>query len=285
MYEYDAALKLLLQASSGSVLRQAVGHVEVTHWLDAEFKQVQIRHADLLGATAGGQLVHIELQSTNDEDMPLRMIEYAIGIYRQFRQLPIQIVLYVGEAPLRMAAALHGPDPVDPDFAFRFTLTDFRDLDGKALLNSDRIEDNVLAILARLQSRIEAVRHILERITVLNEPARSAILARFLVISGLRRLAPTVQQEAQKMPILNDILSHEVIGPAILQGRQEGLQEGLQEGRQEGQREILRRQMEKRFGAIPNWVEGRLASFSESELDEFAMRLLDASRLEELFAN
>lgn len=279
MREYDAALKLLLQAASGSVLGQITGHVSVIHWLNAEFKQVQTRRADLLGRTDSGVLVHIELQSTNDNDMPLRMAEYAIGIYRQFRQLPIQVVLYMGEAPLRMAADLRGPDPAAPEFSFRFTLADFRDLDGAALLRSDRIEDNVLAILARLQDRTEVVRQILERIAVLNEPARSAMLARFLIISGLRRLAAAVQQEAQKMPILNDILSHEVIGPAILQGREEG----LQEGRKEGQREILRRQLEKRFGAIPDWADSRLSSLSGSELDAIAVCLLDASRLEDLF--
>jgi hypothetical protein len=77
------------------------------------------------------------------------------------------------------------------------------------------------------------------------------------------------------MPVLNDILSHEVIGPAIL--------EGLQKGRQEGRQEVVRRLMEKRFGPIPNRVEARLASLSGSELDEVAVRLLDAGSLEELF--
>jgi Domain of unknown function (DUF4351) len=77
----------------------------------------------------------------------------------------------------------------------------------------------------------------------------------------------TTKEEAQKMPILNDILEHQVIGPAILQGRQE----------------VLRRQLEKRFGRIPNWVEARLLNLSAVELDELAVRLLDASNLAELF--
>ena len=45
----------------------------------------------------------------------------------------------------------------------------------------------------------------------------------------------------------------------------------------------LRRQLEKRFGPIPQWVEDRLASLSVSELDEVGVRLLDAAQLEELF--
>lgn len=79
MREYDAALKLLLQAAAGSVLRQLTSHGDIAHWLNAEFKQVQTRRANLLGATGSGHLIHIELQSTNDDHMPIRMAEYAIG--------------------------------------------------------------------------------------------------------------------------------------------------------------------------------------------------------------
>jgi hypothetical protein len=59
MQEYDAALKLLLQASADSVLRQVTGGIRVTRWLKTEFQQMQARRADLLGATAEGNLIHI----------------------------------------------------------------------------------------------------------------------------------------------------------------------------------------------------------------------------------
>jgi hypothetical protein len=77
------------------------------------------------------------------------------------------------------------------------------------------------------------------------------------------------------MPILNDIMDHKVLGPAIRQGRQEGLLEG--------QQGVLRRILKKRFGQIPKWAEARLVSLSASDLDQLADRVLDASRLEELF--
>ena len=73
------------------------------------------------------------------------------------------------------------------------------------------------------------------------------------------------------MPILNSILDHQVIGPAILQGWQEGRQE------------ILRQMLEKCFGSLPPWAEVRLMSLSMSELDEVGVRLLDVTQLEELF--
>jgi predicted transposase/invertase (TIGR01784 family) len=47
--------------------------------------QVLSSRVDLLGVTEGDALVHIELQSTNDPDMALRMPEYSLRIYRQFK--------------------------------------------------------------------------------------------------------------------------------------------------------------------------------------------------------
>jgi flagellar biosynthesis/type III secretory pathway protein FliH len=105
------------------------------------------------------------------------------------------------------------------------------------------------------------------------------------------------------MPILNDILDHEVIGPAIReglqkglaqglqqgmeqglqQGMEQGLQQGMEQGLQKGRREVLRLQLEKRFGPMPHAAAARLSAQSETELDQLALRLLDASTLEELF--
>jgi len=267
MHEYDTALKLLLQASTDSLIRQVTGGLKVVRWLNAEMPRVQTGRADLLGLTAEGVLLHFELQSTNDREMALRMIEYALLIYRLFRRFPKQIVLYVGDAPLRMDDSWN-----EADLAFHYTLVDVRDLDSEALLASPHIEDNLLAILTRLRDQTGTVRQILPRIADLDEPERRSAFAQFLIISGLRRLAPVVKEEAAKMPILNDIMDHEVIGPAIRQGRQEG------------RSEILKRLLEMRFGSLPAWVEPRLSALSVSELDDLLVRVFDVTRLEELFS-
>ncbi len=206
--------------------------------------------------------------------MALRMAEYSLRIYRQFKNFPRQVVLYVGEPAVCMKTTLHGPG-ADPDLTFRYTLFDFRELDGGSLLRSRHIEDNILAILARLKDQAATVHQILQRVANLEEPERPAALAQFLVISGLRHLEQTIKEEAKKMPILNDILSHKVIGPAILQGREEG--------RQEGRQEILHNLIEKRFGPIPESLNARINLLTSAELDAMALRLLDITRLEDLF--
>ncbi len=70
-----------------------------------------------------------------------------------------------------------------PDWAFGYTLVDARELDGAALLASERVEDNFLAILTRLEDRTRAIRQILGRIAGLEKHARRDALAHFLIIA------------------------------------------------------------------------------------------------------
>ncbi len=74
------------------------------------------------------------------------------------------------------------------------------------------------------------------------------------------------------MPILDDIIDHDVIGPLIRQGRQEG------------ELTILRGLLAKRFGELPAWVDERLADLSTSELEDLSLRLFDVQSLDELFS-
>jgi hypothetical protein len=266
-------------------LRQLTG-AEIARWLNVEFPQVQTTRADLLGITVDGGLIHIELQSSNELDMALRMAEYALRIYRQYQKFPTQIVLYVGENAMRMKHHWLEPNPVAPRFAFQYALVDIRDLDTAELLASSHIEDNLLAILTRLQDQLFTVREILGRIAGLEEPQRTAAFEQFLLISGLRQLAPTIKEESQKMPILNDILDHEVIGPAIMQGLAQGLAqgraEGKMEGKAEGKAELVAKLMRTKFGSIPAWVEPSLKDLSPSDLDALFDRVVNASDFNQL---
>ena len=101
MHEYDIVLKNVLRRLSAGVLAEITGY-PIARWHNVELPEVRLRRADMLGETADGVLVHIELQSTNDPQMAIRMAIYAFSIYERFGRLPRQMVLYVGEAPLRM---------------------------------------------------------------------------------------------------------------------------------------------------------------------------------------
>ena len=130
MQDYDIALKLLLQGSATLTMRELTG-TAVAKWLDVELPKVQNLRLDLLGETVDGGLVHVELQSSNDAAMPLRMAEYCLCVFRLFGRFPRQVELYVREPQLRMESELRGPDVL-----FGYRPIDIRTLDGDRLLES-----------------------------------------------------------------------------------------------------------------------------------------------------
>jgi hypothetical protein len=259
---------VLLQGHARLTIGQLTGTV-VAKWLDVELPKVQNLRLDLLGETVDRNLVHLELQSGNDSAMPLRMAEYCLGVFRLFGRFPRQVLLYVGEAPLRMATKLCGGG-----LSFDYEAVDIRSLNGDLLLESEEVGDNVIAILAHVRDHKEAVRKIVTRLAGLEPTQRAIALEQLFILAGLRRLEETVEQEARKMPIHIDILENKVLGREF--------KKGLLEGRQEGELAILRRLIERRFGSLPSWADYRLAGASTEQLEEMAVRVLDAASLEEL---
>ena len=76
------------------------------------------------------------------------------------------------------------------------------------------------------------------------------------------------------MPIHIDILENKVLGREY--------KRGLQQGVLQGEIGVLRRLIERRFGALPDWAEERLTTRTAAELEDLSVRVLDAGSLEEL---
>lgn len=285
MHQFDVAIKSLLQ-DADSIFLQLLTGFDIRTWFNVELPQVQNPRVDRLGKAASGELFELEVQTSNDPTMPLRMALYFLRIYELHGQFPRQIVLYVGKAPLTMPDTLTAPT-----LSFRYDLVDIRTFNGEDLLASPNLSDNILAILARLNNRREAVRRIISRLATLEEEKRRTALAQLMILAGLRNLETTVKEEAASMSDTINLLENKVLGPMILEAVQKGVQEGLQkefqEGRQEGRQEaslrMLTRQLEKRFGRLPKSTEDRLAQLSSSELEDLSLHALEIHSPDELF--
>src|SRR2546422_96572 len=103
--------------------------------------------------------------------MLLRMAEYCLAVFRLFGKFPRQILLYAGEAPLRMDSECRGR------FVVPLPRGGYRDLDGDRLLESEDIGENIIAILARLQEHSRAVRKIIRRVAGLPAGERETALS------------------------------------------------------------------------------------------------------------
>ncbi|SFL66128.1 protein of unknown function [Rugamonas rubra] len=126
---------------------------------------------------------------------------------------------------------------------------------------------------------------------------RQRIIDLYSVIDWLMRLPPDMEArlwrgivQMERREAMPYITYAERIGRKIglQEGLQEGRQEGLQEGLQLGQRqmvELLARQLNKRFGTLPPQLGERLVVADSEQLGRWAMALLDAASLDEVFGD
>jgi predicted transposase YdaD len=169
--------------------------------------------------------------------------------------------------------------------SFRHRVVDIRDLKAAPLLASDNVDENVIAVLMQLGDERADVRRILERVSQCEPGARERALKELGILAGLRGLGEIIKKETKTMPILDDIMDHDLLGPILRRGLEQGRVEGRVEGRMEGEQTVVIRQIEKRFGSIPPWARQRVEAMPAPEVEETALRLLDARSLEELFGS
>lgn len=267
MPDFDATLKIFLRRVAAPIFEHLTG-AAIVEWLQPELPEIRTLRPDLVGRTQSGKLVHFEIQAQNDPSMPMRQLEYALGIYKALGRWPEQIVLYVGSGPMRMRDEFRG---------YRYRIIDVREIDAEPLLASDRVEDNVIAVLFRLRDRREALNRILDRIARA-EPAKRAEAAKGLfVLAGLRQLRSMLQEEEAKrrtMDITYDWYTDPTIGPVIA--------DAAARAAEDAERLMVRRLVEKRFGPLAETAASRLNDMSLSQIEELSLRLLDAVSLDEL---
>jgi len=254
--KYDVSLKLLFRHSKGLIAQRLFGG-RVVEWVNVEQPKVTNMRVDLLARLEDGSLRHVEVQAKNEPDMARRQAEYYLGFHRLLREHVEQVLLYIGREPLRMRSVFE-----TPTMRYEFQLLDIREVDSEPLLTSDDWGDNVLALLTSVEQERVLLR-VEQQIRKLKGEEQETAARLFVIVSGIIGLEEAVLKRLHMI----DIMENKVLGPAILKG------EAI----------IVATQLEKRFGALPDWVGEKLGNAKEPELITWAERVLSAQNLDEVF--
>ena len=98
-------------------------------------------------------------------------------------------------------------------------------------------------------------------------------------------------QETEGETVMAYVTSIERIGiekgvqQGLQQGLQEGLHQGLQQGLQQGESRLLRKLLERRFGALPTWASDKINRATEQDLESWGEAVLTAPTLDAVFDN
>jgi hypothetical protein len=265
----------------------------------------------LRGGAEQWVLVHVEVQSQRTRDFAERVFTCNYRVYDRYRA-PVASLAVLADSsrawrPRSFGYALFG-------CRMRLWFPVVKLLDFAPRVASLLRHDNPFALLTAVHLMTQRSQHDMAlrmeqkrqiaRLLYRRDWHKRRIIELFNVVDWLMRLPEELERqlwrelrESEQGGIMPHMLSIERIIRAdsrklgleegrqqgMQEGRQQGMQQGMQEGRREGQVQLLAMQMRHRFGALPPAAEQQLAAASMSQLDQWALALLQAETLEQVF--
>lgn len=239
-----------------------------------------------LRSSQGYILVHVEHQSRRERRIGLRLLSYASMLMEQtgLPVFPILVTSYDRPSttePESFVVDLLGRRVVD----FRYRVVQLNRLDWRDYLQAKNPAATALMARMRIEpnDRIRVKAQVLRLILTmrLSRPKMSLIASfvdRYLALTAEEDLAMR-RELATVLPMKLKEEASELMTSWERRGLEQGLEQGLEKGREEGRREeriaIVRHQLERRFGRLPQATLRRISRLSGTQLQRLTIALLD----------
>jgi len=167
-------------------------------------------------------VLHLEFQTTDEQDMHYRMFEYCALLYRIHKMPVKQYVIYIGNdavTQMKTSAQLI-------DFEFRYNLISFHNVSYKEMLNSEIAEQVILAIICNYENADahEIVRKIILRLLQLSDGLKlQKYLRQLRTLARLRNQQDIVKTEEQNMIATMFDVNKD---PYFIEGVEKGIEKG-----------------------------------------------------------
>ncbi len=228
-----------------------------------------IRADSLIMLQSEDVVLHLEFQTVPRDEIPFRMADYRLRVYRKYPQKQMkQVVIYlkktgsdlVQENSFTISGMRHEFEVV------RLWEQDYSDfLDFPGLLP--------LAVLGRSNDRTQTLREISSVIDRIEDKrAKGNVAAATYILAGL-----VLEKE-----IVSSILKEEIMRESVTY--QDIKAQGKAEGIKEGEISLVLRQLKKRIGEIRPSDESRITDLSVEQLEALGEALLDFASSEDLTA-
>jgi predicted transposase/invertase (TIGR01784 family) len=240
----------------------------------------------------------LEFQSNVDKNMAVRLLAYIALLYQDIidsRQLLANgklppVVLYNGKPPWNAALQMSEMIETIPGGleAYRPQLRYLVIDEGRVAESAMPTTRNLTAALFKLeQGRTpEDLRRVVHSLVEwLKAPDQGGLRRDFT--TWLKRVLlpariPGVEfPEASELQEVENMLE-ETVKDWVREWKREGMQEGMEKGMQKGVVTVLKRQMLRRYGSLPQWAVTRLEQADTRQLEEWSERIFDARTLDDL---
>ena len=235
--------------------------------------------------------IHVEVQGTKQAEFAERMFVYNYRLFDRYKR-PVASLAVLADEHKEWKPTSYGFTVLGCRHILEFPvakLTDYAE-EVDELLASDNAFGliTVAHILTQQtrkqhQERYEAKLRLV-RLLYQRQWDKQRVIDLFSVLDWLMQLPEWLNSQVwQELETIEESKKVQYITSVERIGMAKGIAKGRIEGRVEGVSRLLRRQLERRFGVLPEWASDQLTRASEQQLEVWGEALLTAPTLEAVF--
>ena len=227
--------------------------------------------------------IHVEVQGQQDADFPERLFTYNYRLYDRYRR-PVASLAVLADERENWKPDGFGYQLFGCEVGIRFPVVKLLDYANQTESLLEDPNPFALVTAAHLLTRRTkgdpeqryAAKWRLAKLLYERNWDKQRIIDLFGVIDWLMRLPTDLEQR-----LLQEVytLERKVIMPYVTSAERFG----IEKGRQEGEAALLKRLLARRFGTLPDALHVRLTTATIDQLEEWAIKVLDAESLDEVF--
>ena len=254
--------------------------------LGTRFVDKLVRVTELSGSESW-IYIHVEVQGTRQTEFSKRMFVYNYRIFDRYEK-PVASLAVLADQHKHWKQTSYGYNVLGCRLTLDFPVAKLTDYDEKLdeLLASDNAFGLITAahILTRQtrkkhQERYEA-KLLLIKILYQRHWDKKRVINLLTVVDWLMTLPAWLDTKVWQE--IETIEEHKNM-KYITSIERIGIAKGREEGRVEGESKLLKRQLERRFGALPAWAIELLSNANEPSLEAWGVAILTAQTLEAVF--
>ncbi|WP_088241193.1 Rpn family recombination-promoting nuclease/putative transposase [Calothrix rhizosoleniae] len=281
---FDNVCKFLAENFSSDFARWLLGKpIGLTKLSPTELFVQPIRADALILLESEQTILHIEFQTQPDAEIPFRMADYRLRVYRRYPQKQMhQVVIYLKPtaSPLVEENVF-----VIPKTRHEFEVIRLWEQPMEALLEFPGLLPFV--VLSRTADKPQALRQVAQIIENLApQPEQSNVAAATSILAGLVLDKEVIRQVLREEIMLESVIYQDIVAQATAKGKAEGRAEGKAQGRaegiQEGETSLVLRLLKRRIGELDSQLEVTIGNLSVAQLEELGEALLDFSTQDDL---
>ena len=235
--------------------------------------------------------IHVEVQGTKQAEFAERMFVYNYRLFDRYKR-PVASLAVLADEHKEWKPTSYGFTVLGCRHILEFPVAKLTDYAEKVdeLLASDNAFGliTVAHILTQqtrkqYQERYEAKLRLV-RLLYQRQWDKQRVIDLFSVLDWLMQLPEWLNSQVwQELETIEESKKVQYITSVERIGMAKGIAKGRIEGRVEGVSRLLRRQLERRFGVLPEWASDQLTRASEQQLEVWGEALLTAPTLEAVF--